>query len=130
MKNFKHINNFTIKNDKLRFTRNWKYGERREGLKAIYALRLNGKTIKIGMSINFFRRMDDYKFQIGHACAHLTPALINLIKQNNCNIELWCREYDFEKELELNGETIRFIPDLFERERYFKNKYSDTIIFD
>ena len=68
---FKLVNYFRIhpNPNKLKMDR-WKRGTTRK-VKAIYLLVLAGKVIKVGQSIDFYRRMVDYKYQVGQLKIHM-----------------------------------------------------------
>ena len=78
MKGFKLITEFQHHSNPNRLkTDRFPKGVRKEKITAIYLLEFKGKIIKVGQSINLFRRINDYKFRIGFACKHL---LLKLIK--------------------------------------------------
>ena len=128
---FKLLNEFTASKNPNKLDMNrWPRGFRRR-VKAVYLLVLKGKVIKVGQSINFFQRMDQYKYRIGHACEHLTPELNELIKHAGENIKIYVRFYD--KEIYRKdewGEKVLQTDCVFAAEKKWMEIYKDTIIFD
>lgn len=127
---FKLLNEFTASKNPHKLDMNrWPRGFRRK-VKAIYLLVLEGKVIKVGQSIDFFRRMNDYKYRIGHACKTLTPKLNKMIQDSNESIKIYVRFYD--KEIYRKdewGEKVLQTDCVFAAEKKWKKIYKDTIIF-
>tara|TARA_R100001244_G_scaffold52432_2_gene45486 strand:+ start:90 stop:584 length:495 start_codon:yes stop_codon:yes gene_type:complete len=99
--------------------------------KAVYLLELKGKIIKVGQSINFFRRMNDYKYQIGHSCQHLTPELAALINHTGENIKIYVRFYDDIKiRIDNWNEEVLQTDCIFAAEKKWMEFYKKDLIFD
>jgi len=127
---FKKVNTFSAHKDpsKLKLE-SWPYGSR-QTRKAVYLLVQNGKVIKVGQSIDFYRRMDHYKYGQGYACAVLTPVLNKMIVVNNSDVELYVRFYDQAlTRIDEWGEEVVQTDCVFAAERKWKEYYSSTIMF-
>ena len=127
---FNLINHFYAHPDpnKLK-TDKWIRGSKRK-VKAVYLLILKDKVIKVGQSIDFYRRMDDYKYRRGYACAVLTPTLSKLIVDNSSDIELYVRFYDEAlTRVDEWGEEVLQTDCVFAAEKKWKECYSSTIMF-
>lgn len=128
---FRLLNHFHAHPDpnKLKLTR-WKRGVVKK-VKAVYLLVLKGKVIKVGQSIDFYRRMNDYKYRIGYACKVLTPELNKMIKEAGESIEIYVRFYDEELyRTDQWGEKVLQADCVFTAEKKWKLIYEDTIIFE
>jgi|TARA_Y100000310_G_scaffold233697_1_gene236594 hypothetical protein len=128
---FELVNEFKDPNNPNKLSTNrWPRGFKRR-VKAVYLLVLKGKVIKVGQSINFFRRMDDYKYRIGVACYHLTPDLNKLIRHTKENIQIYVRFYDEEKiRVDEWGEEVLQTDCVFAAEKKWKEIYKKTLKFD
>jgi hypothetical protein len=127
---FKKVNTFSAHEDpnKLRLD-NWPY-KSKQTRKAVYLLVQNGKVIKVGQSIDFYRRMDHYKYGQGYACAVLTPVLNKMIVVNNSDVELYVRFYDQAlTRIDEWGEEVVQTDCVFAAERKWKEYYNSTVMF-
>ena len=127
---FEKVNTFSAHEDpnKLRLN-SWPY-KSKQTRKAVYLLVQEGKIIKVGQSIDFYRRMDDYKYRRGYACAVLTPTLSKLIVDNSSDIELYVRFYDEAlTRVDEWGEEVLQTDCVFAAEKKWKECYSSTIMF-
>lgn len=130
-KSFTKINSFisTDRDDRLQITP-WERGVRRV-VKAVYLLVLDGVVKKVGQSIDFFRRMDDYKYASGYACSHLTPTINNMLRENKTNMDIYVRFYDQTlTRVDEWGEEVLQTDCVFAAERKWKDYYKETLIFD
>lgn len=128
---FKLLNYFHLHPDpnKLKMDR-WSYGTTKK-VKAVYLLVLAGRVIKVGQSIDFYRRMKDYKYQVGYACKTLTPALNKMIRESGESIRIYVRFYDQELyRIDEWGEKVLQTDCVFAAEKKWKEYYKDSIIFD
>jgi len=124
---FKLVNYFYPRKNKLTMDR-WPHGSKRV-VRAVYLLVLDGVVIKVGQSIDFFRRMNDYKYAIGHSCKKLTPILSEFLKQENTSIEIYVRFYDEELyRIDEWGEKVTQTDCIISAERKWKEYYKDTIL--
>jgi hypothetical protein len=127
---FEKVNTFSAHEDpnKLRLD-SWPY-KSRQTRKAVYLLVQKGKVIKVGQSIDFYRRMDNYKYRQGYACAVLTPVLNKMIVDNGSDIELYVRFYDQAlTRVDEWGEEVLQTDCVFAAEKKWKEYYSSTIMF-
>jgi hypothetical protein len=128
---FKLLNNFYAHPDPNKLSMNrWPRGLPRK-VKAIYLLVLKGKVIKVGQSIDFFRRMNDYKYRIGYACKVLTPKLNEMIREAGEDIQIYVRFYDQELyRVDEWGEKVLQTDCVFNAEKKWKDFYKNTVIFE
>jgi len=93
-KSFKLINRMYAHENpnKLRMDR-WEKGTKKV-VKAVYLLVLKNEVMKVGQSINFYNRMDHYKYQIGLSCKKLSPKINKLIRDNGEDVKVYVRFYD------------------------------------
>ena len=127
---FQLVNTFQAHPDPNRLSINrWPRGFKKV-VKAVYLLVHKGEVIKVGQSINFFRRMDDYKYRKGYACAVLTPELNKMIVEAGEDIQIYVRFYDQELyRVDEWGEKVLQTDCVFAAEKKWKEYYKDTIIF-
>jgi hypothetical protein len=100
-------------------------------VKAVYLLVLEDKIIKVGQSIDFYRRMNDYKYRIGYACKVLTPELNKLIRKAGEPVKIYVRFYDQELyRIDEWGEKVLQTDCVFAAEKKWKEIYNQTLIFE
>lgn len=100
-------------------------------IKAVYLLVLNGTVIKVGQSIDFYRRMNDYKYRVGYACKVLTPMLNKMIREAGEDIKVYVRFYGEElHRIDEWGEPVLQTDCVFAAEKKWKDYYKESIIFD
>lgn len=128
---FKLVNHFQSHPNPNRLqTTRWERGVIKK-VKAVYLLVLKGKVIKVGQSIDFYRRMNDYKYRVGYACKVLTPKLNKMIKDAGESVEIYVRFYDEELyRTDQWGEKVLQTDCVFAAEKKWKFFYKDTIIFE
>jgi hypothetical protein len=98
--------------------------------RAVYLLVLSGKVIKVGQSINYFRRMNDYRYRIGYSCKNLTPELNKMIREAGEDILIFVRYYDDDEYREDEwGEKVLHSACLSSAENKWQEVYSDTLKF-
>ena len=126
---FKLVNYFYPHKSKLKLTMDrWPHGSKRV-VRAVYLLVLDGVVIKVGQSIDFFRRMNDYKYAIGYSCKKLTPILSEFLKQKDTRIEIYVRFYDEELyRIDEWGEKVTQTDCVVSAEKKWKEYYKDTIL--
>ena len=126
---FKLVNYFYPHKSKLKLTMDrWPHGSKRV-VRAVYLLVLDGVVIKVGQSMNFFRRMNDYKHAIGYSCKKLTPILSEFLKQKDTRIEIYVRFYDEELyRIDEWGEKVTQTDCVVSAEKKWKEYYKDTIL--
>ena len=132
MKGFKLITEFQHHSNPNRLkTDRFPKGVRKEKITAIYLLEFKGKIIKVGQSINLFRRINDYKFRIGFACKHLTPKINKMITDSGENVKVYVKFYsDIHW---VDDEDFGRVPlknDMLYLENQWKEKYKEHLIFD
>ena len=128
---FNLINHFYAHPDpnKLK-TDKWIRGSKRK-VKAVYLLVLKDKVIKVGQSIDFYRRMNDYKYCSGHACKVLTPKLNQLIRKAGEPVKIYVRFYDQELyRTDEWGEQVLQTDCVFAAEKKWKEIYKKTLKFE
>ena len=128
---FDLVNEFLVHDNPNKLKMNkWPRGIRRK-VKAVYLLSLKGKRIKVGQSINFFQRMDHYKYRIGHACKHLTPEINKLILDSGENVKIYVRFYDKERRRKDEwGDWVLQTDCVFAAEKKWMEFYKKDIIFN
>jgi len=115
--------------NKLKMDR-WAHGTVKK-IKAVYLLVLNSRVIKVGQSIDFYRRMKDYKYRVGHACETLTPALNKMIREAGEDLKVYVRFYGEELyRTDEWGEQVLQTDCVFAAEKKWKEYYKESIIFD
>ena len=128
---FKLLNYFSTHPDPNKLTmQRWPRGLKRR-VKAVYLLVFKGEVIKVGQSIDFFRRMNDYKYRVGYACKELTPKLNKLITDSGEDIKIFVRFYNQELvRIDKWGEEVLQTDCVFAAEKKWKDYYKESIIFD
>ena len=127
-KSFKLINRMYAHENpnKLRMD-HWIRGTKRKR-KAVYFLVLKNKVIKVGQSIDFYRRMNDYKYQIGHSCKVLSPKINKLIRDNGEDVKVYVRFYDNELyRIDEWGEKVIQTDCVVAAEKKWQKVYKKTI---
>ena len=105
----------------------WIRGTKRR-VKAVYLLVLKNEVIKVGQSINFYSRMNDYKYANGHSCKELTPKINKLIRDNGEDIKVYVRFYDNElSRIDEWGEEVIQTDCVFAAEKKWQKVYKKSI---